>query len=106
MSSSLPSGSGQGVGQQRDILQLCFNAENSLFGVAGESGGRIYSLEPNLSLRSHLDSLEVGSLAILELLHGTNLVAIVGGGSKPKYAENSCKANHLAGFYCVTNLLF
>ncbi len=31
----------------------------------------------------------MGTVAISEMLHRTNLVAIVGGGPRPKYADNT-----------------
>ncbi|XP_076362152.1 WD repeat domain phosphoinositide-interacting protein 4-like isoform X2 [Tachypleus tridentatus] len=53
-----------------------------------EDGLRIYNLEP-LSEKAHLDVSVVGSIGICEMLHRTNLLAIVGGGSRPKFAENT-----------------
>ena len=35
------------------------------------------------------DVSEMGSVVNCEMLHRTNLIAIVGGGSRPKFADNS-----------------
>lgn len=36
-----------------------------------------------------IDISEMGSVVNCEMLHRTNLIAIVGGGSRPKFADNS-----------------
>jgi len=45
---------------------------------------------PNFSHNLILaDISEMGSVINCEMLHRTNLIAIVGGGSRPKFADNS-----------------
>lgn len=39
----------------------------------------------------HLDPGEVGTISIVELLHRTNLIALVAGGAKQKFSENTGK---------------
>ena len=53
-----------------------------------ESGLRVYNVEP-LVEKAHFESDLMGSIAIGEMLWRTNVIAIVGGGSRPKYAENT-----------------
>uniref|UniRef100_A0A8C4YRX1 WD repeat domain 45 n=1 Tax=Gopherus evgoodei TaxID=1825980 RepID=A0A8C4YRX1_9SAUR len=53
-----------------------------------ESGVRIYNVEP-LMEKGHLDHEQVGSVALVEMLHRSNLLAIVGGGGNPKFSEIS-----------------
>ncbi len=53
-----------------------------------EGGLRIYNTEP-LAEKFRLDKDEIGSVAQVEMLYRTNLIAIVGGGSMPKFAENT-----------------
>lgn len=51
-------------------------------------GLRIYNVDP-LSEKAHLDASVVGSVALCEMLYRTNLLAIVGGGPFPKFADNT-----------------
>ncbi|XP_067171175.1 WD repeat domain phosphoinositide-interacting protein 4 [Apteryx mantelli] len=53
-----------------------------------ESGVRIFNVEP-LMEKGHLDVEQVGSVALVEMLHRSNLLAIVGGGSNPKFSDIS-----------------
>jgi len=53
-----------------------------------ESGIRIYNVEP-LAEKAHLDKETVGSVSHCEMLYRTNLVALVGGGVMPKFADNT-----------------
>lgn len=53
-----------------------------------ESGLRIYNVEP-LVEKAHIDSQLMGSISVGEMLWRTNVIAIVGGGKKPKYADNT-----------------
>ena len=53
-----------------------------------ETGVRIYNVDP-LVESAHIDSSITGSIAIGEMLWRTNIIAIVGGGSKPKFADNT-----------------
>ena len=71
-----------------EIISLSINEEHNLFGASMESGLRIFNIEP-LAVKAHLDWTEIGSISICELLHRTNLIALVAGGSRPKFAENT-----------------
>lgn len=53
-----------------------------------ESGLRIYNVEP-LVEKAHFDNELMGSIAVGEMLWRTNVVAVVGGGNKPKFADNT-----------------
>lgn len=53
-----------------------------------ETGLRIYNVEP-LVEKAHYDSDQMGSIAFGEMLWRTNVIALVGGGSRPKYADNT-----------------
>lgn len=53
-----------------------------------ESGLRVYNVEP-LVEKAHLENDIMGSIAIAEMLWRTNIIAIVGGGTRPKFAENT-----------------
>lgn len=70
------------------ILSARFNQNHGCFSCALESGFRIYNTDPLLEkLRYGIE--QVGSVRHVEMLFRTNLIAIVGGGSNPKYADNT-----------------
>ncbi|XP_072159036.1 WD repeat domain phosphoinositide-interacting protein 4 isoform X2 [Bemisia tabaci] len=52
-----------------------------------ETGLRIYNVDP-LVMKAKYDVNTVGSLAICEMLHRTNLFAVVAGGNQPKFTDN------------------
>ncbi|KAG8193831.1 hypothetical protein JTE90_029565 [Oedothorax gibbosus] len=68
-------------------MNLSFNQDHGCFSCSLDNGVRIYNLEP-LKEKTHLDAATVGSVTICEMLNRTNLLAIVGGGRKQKFAEN------------------
>ncbi|CAG0886927.1 unnamed protein product [Darwinula stevensoni] len=53
-----------------------------------ENGLRIFNVEP-LTEEGHLSVEAVGSIRSCSLLHRTNLIALVAGGTMPKFAENT-----------------
>ncbi|XP_006738451.2 WD repeat domain phosphoinositide-interacting protein 4 isoform X2 [Leptonychotes weddellii] len=72
----------------RGVTSLRFNQDQSCFCCAMETGVRIYNVEP-LMEKGHLDHEQVGSMGLVEMLHRSNLLALVGGGSSPKFSEIS-----------------
>lgn len=76
------------MAQARGVNSLRFNQDQSCFCCAMESGVRIFNVEP-LMEKGHLDVEQVGSVALVEMLHRSNLLAIVGGGSNPKFSDIS-----------------
>uniref|UniRef100_A0A8C3W7A9 WD repeat domain phosphoinositide-interacting protein 4 n=1 Tax=Catagonus wagneri TaxID=51154 RepID=A0A8C3W7A9_9CETA len=72
----------------RGVTSLRFNQDQSCFCCAMETGVRIYNVEP-LMEKGHLDHEQVGSMGLVEMLHRSNLLALVGGGSSPKFPEIS-----------------
>ncbi|KAM6288873.1 WD repeat domain phosphoinositide-interacting protein 4, partial [Aegotheles albertisi] len=58
------------------------------FCVAMDSGVRIFNVEP-LMEKGHLDAEQVGSVGLAEMLNRSNLLALVGGGSRPKFPDAS-----------------
>lgn len=59
-----------------------------MFSCCSETGCRLFSLDP-LHLKLCLHVADVGTLSICEMLHRTNLLALVAGGSRPKFADNT-----------------
>uniref|UniRef100_A0A2I2YVD5 WD repeat domain 45 n=1 Tax=Gorilla gorilla gorilla TaxID=9595 RepID=A0A2I2YVD5_GORGO len=68
----------------RGVTSLRFNQDQSCFCCAMETGVRIYNVEP-LMEKGHLDHKQVAAW----MLHRCNLLALVGGGSSPKFSEIS-----------------
>lgn len=69
-------------------ISLRLNQEHNLLSYCSESGCRIYNIDP-LHVKLCLDVTEFGTLSICEMLHRTNLLALVAGGSRPKFADNT-----------------
>ncbi|KAK2153074.1 hypothetical protein LSH36_308g01000 [Paralvinella palmiformis] len=72
----------------RDVLSVRFNQDYSCFTCGMENGFQIYNVEP-LTEKLRQGSDHVGSIGKVEMLYRTNLLALVGGGTFPKYAENT-----------------
>ncbi|CAH2011070.1 unnamed protein product [Acanthoscelides obtectus] len=75
------------MGSDRKVISVKFNQDQGCFTCSMESGIRIYNVEP-LVEKAHYDADMVGSVAQCEMLFRTNLLAIVSGGSRPKFADN------------------
>ncbi|KFO22514.1 WD repeat domain phosphoinositide-interacting protein 4-like [Fukomys damarensis] len=72
----------------RGVTSLRFNQDQSCFCCAMETGVRIYNLEPLMEM-GRLDYRQVGSMGLVEMLHRSNLLALVGCGSHSKFSEMS-----------------
>lgn len=72
----------------RGVLSLRFNQDHGCFTCATETGLKIYNVEP-LTQKLTLGQDVVGSIASAEMLFRSNLVAMVGGGTSPKYDEKA-----------------
>lgn len=70
------------------VIDLRFSQDQGCFTCCMDSGFMIFNVDP-LVVKANIDKETVGSVAICEMLHRTNFVAIVGGGSTPKFAENT-----------------
>jgi len=70
------------------LQSVRFNQDMSGFICAFQDGIRIFNMEP-IREQAHYTEDVVGSVAIAEMLYKTNLVALVAGGRKAKYAENT-----------------
>lgn len=76
------------INTDNNVQNLRFNQDHGCFTCSMDTGLRIYNVEP-LSKKAHLDLSVVGSVGLCEMLHRTNLLAIVGGGTRPKFADNT-----------------
>ncbi|KAI2798277.1 hypothetical protein RDWZM_004047 [Blomia tropicalis] len=72
----------------KEVISVSINDDGNMFAACTESGLRVYNMEPLVS-KLNIDSSIIGTLGICKLLHRTNLMAIVGGGNRPKYADNT-----------------
>uniref|UniRef100_A0A914VHW6 WD repeat domain phosphoinositide-interacting protein 4 n=1 Tax=Plectus sambesii TaxID=2011161 RepID=A0A914VHW6_9BILA len=70
------------------IQHIEFNSAQDCFAVGTDAGVRVFSSDPLVEVRN-LNVTTVGSVKLCAMLHRTNLLAIVGGGSHPKFADNS-----------------
>jgi len=69
------------------INELRFNQDQSCFVCAMEDGLRVYNVEPARE-HAHLRCQQTGSIGRAEMLGRTNLIAVVGGGKRPMFADN------------------
>ncbi|XP_063236542.1 WD repeat domain phosphoinositide-interacting protein 4-like [Bacillus rossius redtenbacheri] len=72
----------------KGVINLRFNQDQGCFSCCMESGIRIYNVDP-LVEKAHFDVEVTGSVAHCEMLHRTNLLAIIAGGSRPKFSDNT-----------------
>lgn len=70
------------------VLSLRFNQDQSCFTCASEAGLKIFNVDP-LAQKLYLNTETVGSIACADMLFRTNLVAMVGGGSAPRFDEKA-----------------
>lgn len=73
---------------EKRVLSLRFNQDHSCFTCCMETGLRIYNVDP-LVEKAHYDIDVMGSVAQCEMLHRTNLLAVIAGGSRPRFACNT-----------------
>lgn len=66
------------------VLSASFNANNSCFSVALETGFRVFS---SRSCDQKL-AREIGGIGYAEMLGTTHYIALVGGGKQPKFPQN------------------
>uniref|UniRef100_A0AC34QV63 WD repeat domain phosphoinositide-interacting protein 4 n=1 Tax=Panagrolaimus sp. JU765 TaxID=591449 RepID=A0AC34QV63_9BILA len=69
------------------IRQISFNHHQDCFALATDEGVRIFNSDPLIEL-INLKSQDVGSVRLVSLLNRTNLVAMVSGNPRPKFANN------------------
>lgn len=70
------------------LRSLRFNQDTSCFVCSLEDGLRIFQVDP-VRESSHVRHEMVGSVSTAEMLFRTNLVAFVGGGRRPRFADNT-----------------
>ena len=80
-----------GTGSSHKTVQgLSVNQDGACFTVAMDTGYRVYNLEPLAPLAQGAFE-EFGSVRIVQMLHRTNLIAMVGGGYQSKFSGKMCR---------------
>ena len=77
----------------QQILSINFNQDGSCFAIGTQKGFKIYNTSPfkeNIERRNyyHIKIELEGGIGLVEMLYKTNIIALVGGGSSPKYLPN------------------
>ncbi|MCQ2818258.1 MAG: hypothetical protein MJ252_13405 [archaeon] len=67
------------------MLYVTFNQDATCFAVGTETGFSIYNSYP---FKDNFTRDMNGGIAIIEMLNRSNILALVGGGTKPKYDSN------------------
>uniref|UniRef100_A0A8C6QMF5 Uncharacterized protein n=1 Tax=Nannospalax galili TaxID=1026970 RepID=A0A8C6QMF5_NANGA len=73
------------------VISLRFNEDQSCFCCAMETGP--------LMEKGHLDHKQMGSVGLIEMLHCSNLLALVGGGSSSKFSETSVSSTRTNSYW-------
>ena len=71
-----------------NLQSVRFNQDMSSFITSFQDGLRIFNIDP-IREQAHYTEEAVGSVAHAEMLYRSNLVALVSGGKRPKFAENT-----------------
>ena len=89
--------------EKNKILGISFNQDQGCFSCATEKGFKIFNTYPfKDTFQRDFD----GGIGIVEMLYRSNILAIVGGGSKPKYPSNKVMLWDDHQMKCIGELSF
>lgn len=72
--------------EDQPILNAAFNQDSACFAICHNRGFRVYVTDPmDLRVQREFDD---GGIGVIQMLHRTNYLAVVGGGSNPKFPQN------------------
>lgn len=67
------------------MLHISFNQDQSYLAIGSEAGFKVYKCNPFKELFTREFGAGIG---IVEMIHRTNILAIVGGGKTPRFPKN------------------
>ena len=70
---------------EEKILYISFNQDSSFISIGTEKGYKIYS---TIQLNNNYERNLNGGIGIIEMLYESNILALIGGGKKPKFEKN------------------
>ena len=71
--------------KEEKILYISFNQDSSFISIGTEKGYKIYS---TIKLNNNYERNLNGGIGIIEMLYESNILALIGGGKKPKFEKN------------------
>lgn len=72
--------------EEQPILNASFNQDAACFAICHNGGFRVYVTDPmDLRVQREFDD---GGIGVIQMLHRTNYLAVVGGGRNPKFPQN------------------
>ena len=98
-----------------EILYIGFNQDQGCFACGTQKGFKIYNTYPykdtfkrgKISQPSHISKIEFdGGIGIVEMLFRCNILALVGGGSHPKFPMNKVLLWDDHQYKCIGELSF
>jgi WD repeat-containing protein 45 len=72
--------------EKDEVIYVSFNQDQTYFAVATQKGFKIYRLDQEIEL---VIARDFGAgIGIIEMIHKTNIFALVGGGQTPRHPKN------------------
>lgn len=72
--------------EKDEVIYISFNQDQTYFAVATQKGFKIFKLDEEIELAINRDF--GAGIGIIEMIHKTNIFAMVGGGQTPRHPKN------------------